>query len=124
MRRTTGFITGRNCFMSAPHPVRIRLSEDRKDLIIAWSSGRECRYPMPLLRKKCPCATCQADRDSKGPLYIPLFTGDALTLKDVKQQGNYAIQLIWRDGHHTGIYDYAHLLALCDDLERSSDQAS
>jgi len=79
---------------------------------------------MPLLRKKCPCATCLAERDSKGPLYIPLFTGDALTLKDVAQQGNYAIQLTWRDGHHTGIYDYAYLLDLCAEISGSTDNES
>lgn len=110
--------------MPAPHPVRIRLSEDKKDLMIIWSSGRECCYPMPLLRKRCPCATCQADRDAKGSLYIPLFTGDALTLKDVHQQGNYAIQLVWRDGHHTGIYDYGYLLALCEELAGSAEAKS
>jgi DUF971 family protein len=39
-----------------------------------------------------------------------------MTLKDVTQQGNYAIQLIWADGHHTGIYDYGYLLDLCAEI--------
>ncbi len=105
--------------MSHLTPYRIRLTEDRKGLEITWSDGQVCRYPLVLLRKRCPCATCQADKKEKGDFYIPLFTADALTLKDVKQQGHYAVQLIWADGHHTGIYDYAYLLALCAEIARS-----
>ncbi len=105
--------------MSPITPYRIRLTEDRKKLEITWSDGNVCRYPLTLLRKKCPCATCQTDQKEKGDFYIPLFTADALTLTDVKQQGHYAVQLLWGDGHHTGIYDYAYLLAICAEMERA-----
>ncbi|MCB2206385.1 DUF971 domain-containing protein [bacterium] len=97
-------------------PSRIRLAEDRKTLDITWSDGKTCHFPLVFLRKRCPCATCQADQKEKGAFYIPLFTADALTLTDVKQQGHYAIQLTWADGHHTGIYDYTYLQDLCAEL--------
>ena len=103
--------------MSAPVPTTIRLSEDRKAMLITWSDGLECSYPMPLLRKNCPCATCVTDREEKGAFYIPLFTADALRLENVRQQGRYAIQLIWGDGHHTGIYDFPYLRRLCPELQ-------
>lgn len=104
-----------------PHlvPSRIRLSEDRRLLLVTWSDGVECNYPLALLRKNCPCATCTTDAKSKGPFYIPLFTADALALKEVTQQGNYAVQFVWHDGHHTGIYDYAYLRSLCPAEEAS-----
>jgi DUF971 family protein len=102
--------------MTKVTPARVRLSENRKALDITWTDGRLCSYPLVLLRKRCPCATCQTDAKEKGDFYIPLFTADALTLKDVRQQGNYAMQLEWADGHHTGIYDYGYLLDLCAEI--------
>lgn len=93
-------------------PLSIRLTAE-KQLEVTWSDGNICHYGMPLLRKNCPCATCDAEKKNKGPFYIPLFAGDMLTLADVKQQGHYAIQLFWKDGHHTGIFDYDYLRGLC-----------
>jgi DUF971 family protein len=116
-------VTRRNS-MSAPHPSKIRLSENKKALEITWDDDTVCRYPMALLRKNCPCATCQTDRASKGDFYIPLFTADALALKDVTQLGNYAIQLTWHDGHHTGIYDYQYLHRLCPEHKGSAEAES
>lgn len=107
--------------MSQPVPVRIRRSEDGKLLLIAWSDGRTCQYPLSLLRKKCPCAVCTTEAKSKGPFYIPLYTADAMTLSEIKQQGHYALQLIWADGHHTGIYDFAYLRGLCPEASETSE---
>lgn len=107
--------------MSHPLPSRVRLSDDRKQLLITWSDGVDCDYPLTMLRKKCPCATCTTEAKAKGPFYIPLFTADAVSLKDITQQGNYALQFVWHDGHHTGIYDYAYLRSLCPKVESSSE---
>ncbi|MBE0644807.1 MAG: DUF971 domain-containing protein [Bacteroidetes bacterium] len=102
-------------------PVKIRLSDDKKALLISWSDGLDCVYPLNMLRKKCPCATCTTDAKAKGPFYIPLFTADAMALKEINQQGNYAVQFVWHDGHHTGIYDYAYLRSLCPEAAATSE---
>ena len=64
---------------------------------------------------------CQAEISSKGPFYIPLYAGDALTLTKVEQLGHYALQLFWKDGHHTGIYDYEYLRRLCPEVPAEND---
>ncbi|MBN1446728.1 MAG: DUF971 domain-containing protein [Bacteroidetes bacterium] len=110
--------------MSAPVPQKIRLTDDRKALQITWSDEVVCTYPMPLLRKNCPCATCQKDFEEKGSFYIPLFTAESLHLMDVRQQGHYAIQLVWGDGHHSGIYDYPYLRTLCPEIIASAGTES
>jgi DUF971 family protein len=104
-----------------PSPVRIRLSDDKKTLRVSWSDGLDCQYPLSLLRKKCPCATCTTEAKAKGPFYIPLFTADAMALKEINPQGNYAVQFVWHDGHHTGIYDYAYLRGLCPESPETSE---
>jgi DUF971 family protein len=87
--------------------------KDQKTLMVAWSDGVECMYSLVQLRRKCPCATCRADQESKGPTYIPLFAGDALVLGNISPMGNYALQFNWKDGHNTGIYDFDYLRSLC-----------
>lgn len=106
--------------MSTLVPTRIRLSDDRRLLLVNWSDGLDCQYPLTLLRKKCPCAVCTTEAKSKGPFYIPLFTADAMALKEIIPQGNYAVQFVWMDGHHTGIYDYAYLRSLCPEAASAS----
>ena len=98
--------------MIKPTPLKIRRAEQGK-LSVEWSDGKTCVYPLTLLRKKCPCATCLTERESRGSTFIPLYTKDALTLEKIEQQGSYAIRLQWKDGHDTGIYDFDFLYALC-----------
>ena len=50
-----------------------------------------------------------AERDKQGGTYIPLFALNQITVKAIEQVGNYAVQIIWNDGHSTGIYEYKFL---------------
>jgi len=50
-----------------------------------------------------------ADKLNKPATYIPLHSSAQLTLRDIKMVGNYAIQLVWQDGHETGIYTFDKL---------------
>jgi DUF971 family protein len=97
-------------------PVKVRLKNE-KQLFIQWSDGKECVYSLVQLRRKCPCAVCRADMESKGPAYIPLYAGDSLSLASITPMGNYALQFAWKDGHSTGIYDFEYLRSLCPDKE-------
>ncbi len=105
--------------MNRVTPVSITVNEE-KQLVVTWTDGLVCRYTMALLRKNCPCATCETDKKNKGPYYIPLYTGDMMTLVNITQQGHYGIQLFWKDGHGTGIYDYRYLRSLCPDLNEQN----
>jgi len=67
---------------------------------------------MELLRRRCPCAGCQGERDIMGNLYkgpdAPL-TPDAFRLLRIVNVGGYAIQPVWADGHATGLYSFDYL---------------
>lgn len=90
------------------HPSKIRLIEKKK-LLIIWDDGNESILGLRELRKKCPCATCLAERDKQSKMYIPLFAENQVSVKSINQVGNYAIQITWNDGHNTGIYEYNFL---------------
>lgn len=90
------------------HPSKIKLIEKKK-LLIIWDDGNESILGLRELRKKCPCATCLAERDKQSKMYIPLFAENQVSVKSINQVGNYAIQITWNDGHNTGIYEYNFL---------------
>jgi DUF971 family protein len=38
---------------------------------------------------------------------------EPIELTDIQPVGNYALRLVWRDGHQTGIYSHRFLPSLC-----------
>lgn len=76
---------------------------------IDWADGYRGRIPHALLRGFCPCAECQGH---DGP--IRYVEGGSLELASIEEVGQYAVQLVWADGHHTGIYSFRHLRRLCE----------
>ena len=104
-------------------PVDLHL--DRKDgLKIKWKDGQSSHFPLALLRKMCPCATCRIERD-KGPSkpamgtslnVLPANIDKATEFSDAARVGNYALNIIWADGHRTGIYDFRYLRLLADEM--------
>lgn len=93
------------------HPVKIK-SKNKIGLLIKWSNNSESEIPFQLLRRKCPCATCLAERDRQGAKYIPIFSDNEITINKISVVGNYAISISWNDGHKTGIYEFSYLLQL------------
>lgn len=98
-----------------PVPTEINLIRD-KELRIRWRDRSECVIPLERLRAACPCATCRALRDeqSRNPLAVlPRPADAAMALAEsAALTGRYALRVTWRDGHDTGIYDFALLHAL------------
>jgi len=90
------------------NPIKIKLIEKKK-LLIIWDDGNESLLELRELRKRCPCATCLAEREKQSKMYIPLFTENQVSVKSINQVGNYAVQITWNDGHNSGIYEYLFL---------------
>ncbi|QQS34643.1 MAG: DUF971 domain-containing protein [Ignavibacteriales bacterium] len=89
-------------------PALIKLV-DKKKLKIVWSDNQESLISLVELRKLCPCATCDAERDNQSKTFIPIFSTDQITPLKIKQVGTYAITINWKDGHSTGIYEFPFL---------------
>ena len=85
--------------------------EEQKQIRIKWEDEHESVYPFEALRQNCPCAHCSDARKTAG--YVPTLIKNGLALKDILPVGNYAIQLVWNDGHATGIYSFSLLRDLC-----------
>ncbi|MEK7405330.1 MAG: DUF971 domain-containing protein [Acidobacteriota bacterium] len=97
-------------------PEHIAVSKS-KGIKIDWRDGHRSEYGLQYLRDHCPCATCAAAHGTEAgtpsaaspfQLYKP-----ALKLDAAEPAGNYAIRLVWNDGHRTGIYSYEHFRRIC-----------
>lgn len=95
-------------------PVKVKLN-DQKSLLIVWDDGVETDIPLKRLRDECPCATCIAQRENtKSHNFINLTLQNQMEVMNIEQVGTYAIQITWKDGHNTGIYEYPYLRQLAE----------
>jgi DUF971 family protein len=83
-----------------------------EELAIRWEDDSESFIGLELLRRICPCAACQGERDVLGNLHKgpdrPLGPG-SFELRRIANVGGYAIQPVWGDGHASGIYPFDFL---------------
>jgi len=94
-------------------PVQIKVIEKKK-LFLKWDDGSKCDIPLEKLRRYCPCATCLAERERQGNSYIQIFNDNQVRIANIIQVGSYAIGITWKDGHNTGIYEFAFLKKLAE----------
>ena len=85
-------------------------------LAIQWKDGHRSEHTYRLLRERCPCARCDALRQENDPFrVIPSEEyWEKLHVVGIQRVGRYAIQLMWSDGHKTGIYTFTFLRELSD----------
>ena len=113
-----------------PRPKHISVSNSQGVLIIHWDDERKCEYPFVMLRAACPCAECRGGHpelsglNSTDDLDIPLQSVQATKLDRVEVVGNYALQLVWMDGHSFGIYPWDYLNSLCPKAEIEGEEAA
>lgn len=97
-------------------PEHIAISKSR-GIEIDWPDGSHSSFPLELLRRECPCATCTGAHGTPPQKWEPdtnplrMFTAK-LKMDSVEAVGSYAIRIYWNDGHNAGIYSYAHLHSL------------
>jgi DUF971 family protein len=84
------------------------------ELALSFDDRSEAYLPLALLRRCCPCASCQGEPDALGRVQKPQvdYGPRAFDLLKFETVGGYAIQLYWGDGHSTGIYSYVYLRQL------------
>lgn len=80
---------------------------DERTLGVRWSDGSLTHHPLSGLRARCPCALCR--QAPPNPLNIHRKTAAAPKALEVRPVGRYGLQIVWDDGHRTGIYTYENL---------------
>ena len=108
-----------------PRPENIALHTRSRELELAYPGGENYRLSCEFLRVYSPSAEVKGH----GPGQEVLQTGkQKVAITAVRPVGNYALQLVFDDGHDTGLYSWDYLHKLCtehdalwqDYLERMS----
>ncbi|MEM1026982.1 MAG: DUF971 domain-containing protein [Planctomycetota bacterium] len=105
-------------------PVSIDVDRDRA-LTVEWADGTASVLPVALLRRMSPSAEAKAWRDEQAsnPLAVlPEKSAAALAdgaqplrIENAELMGNYAIRLVFSDGHSSGLYAWNYLRTLGED---------
>ena len=93
-------------------PIEIRQAAPQI-LEIRWADDAESRYPVRELRLACNCAVC-VDEWTGEPQLDPADIAADIHPVRVKTVGRYALNIVWSDGHESGIYPFERLRDLGD----------
>lgn len=90
----------------------IEVSNEEQTLKIKWEDGITSTYPLYGLRKNCPCVMCRGGHDRMNTFEPEAFFIDnppLMNITNINQVGNHAIQIVWIDGHNSGMYRWETL---------------
>ena len=95
--------------MSDPWPTELRVSKDRKQLVVSFDDGSAHSLPAEMLRVLSPSAEVQGH----GPGQKKTVPGKKdVTITSMTTTGNYAVRIVFDDGHDSGIFTWRYLLEL------------
>lgn len=93
----------------SPWPVEIKLKKSERKLYITYDNGDAVALGATLLRVESPSAEVQGH----APSQKIIVTGkENVAITAIEPVGNYAVRLIFDDGHKTGLYTWQYLHAL------------
>ena len=85
-------------------PDSVKLSDDKKSIIINYSGNSHLILPSYKLRTLSPSAENKKNlKDSDFSKFSNVL------IHQIEGVGNYAIRIIFDDGHNTGIYSWQYL---------------
>jgi DUF971 family protein len=101
--------------MSDPWPTELKVSQDRHLLSVTFDDGGQFRLPAEMLRVLSPSAEVQGH----GPGQKVTVPGKRnVAIRAMTAAGNYAVRIVFDDGHDSGIYTWKYLLELGRDGEK------
>jgi ATP-binding protein involved in chromosome partitioning len=84
---------------------------DAVRLILSWPGGETIQLSNRDVRLSCRCALCVHEITGE-QLLEPQNVKEDIAPTKITPLGNYAIGIVWNDGHSSGIYPYRNLRKL------------
>ena len=92
-----------------PMPTEIKLHQKSRMLEIAFSDGQRFELPCEFLRVYSPSAEVRGHGHGQEVLQVGKKN---VEITDVQPVGSYAVQLVFSDGHDSGLYSWDYLFDL------------
>ncbi len=94
-----------------PHPTAIKLRTQSRLLAISFDDGSSYELPFEYLRVYSPSAEVRGHGPGQETLQLGKHN---VVITGVAPAGQYALRLIFDDGHDSGLYTWAYLQELGD----------
>lgn len=95
-------------------PTKVVVVEAKDCLLITYSDGKEYRLPAEFLRVHSPSAEVRGHGEGNESLQ---FGKRDTKIVALEQAGNYALQIVFSDGHDSGIYSWEYLQTLAENYD-------
>lgn len=103
-----------SCLMTNPQPTEIKLRRAARLLEVTFEDGSRFDLPFEYLRVHSPSAEVRGH----GPGQETLVLGkESVGVRAIEPVGQYAVKLVFDDGHDTGLYTWKYLYELGRDRE-------
>ena len=100
--------------MTSTTPIGIELHQKSRELELIYASGERVRLSCELLRVLSPSAEVRGHGQGQEVLQTGKIN---VAITAIKPVGNYAIQLVFSDGHDSGIFSWKYLRELADNKD-------
>jgi DUF971 family protein len=96
-------------------PVGIQLHTRSRELELEYAGAERYTLSCEYLRVYSPSAEVRGHGPGQAVLQVGKLN---VAITDIKPVGNYALQLVFDDGHDTGLYSWPMLYQLCVQQEQ------
>ena len=94
---------------NAPWPTELRLNPAHDRLTVAFDNGARFELAAEYLRVESPSAEVQGHGGTRPP---PVTGKQNVKLSRLEPVGNYAVRIVFDDGHDSGLYSWDYLRKL------------
>lgn len=95
--------------VAAPWPVELRYVRAARMLEIDFDDGARVAISAERLRVNSPSAEVRGHGGAAPP---PVAGKEQVAIERIERVGNYAVRIVFDDGHATGLYTWAYLAGL------------
>lgn len=99
---------------TTPQPTEIKLHQKSKILEIAYADGAQFKLPCEFLRVSSPSAEVRGHGVGNEVLQVGKANVNIIAVEPV---GNYAVKLVFDDGHDSGLFSWEYLYELGRDYD-------
>ena len=95
-------------------PTELRLDKDKRVLSVTFDDGRSFALPAELLRVLSPSAEVQGHSPEQR---VTVGGKKNVSIVRLEPVGNYAVRIVFDDGHDTGLFVWEYLRELGENRE-------
>jgi DUF971 family protein len=101
--------------MAEPWPTELRLDKDKRILTVSFDDGKSFTISAELLRVLSPSAEVQGHSPDQR---VTVAGKRNIGIARLDPVGNYAVRIVFTDGHDTGLYVWEYLRQLGEEKEQ------